>query len=85
MPKKGFIEDLRTMERICLDCIAKEDVALRDEEVIRGLTKELDFVKEQHAQTSARKSNLMRDWLADRTTIWSLRCQIRELGGEPLK
>lgn len=58
--------------------------ATRDEEVIRQLSLELDFVKEQHAQTSARKSNLMRDWLADQRTKWRLRCQLRGHGYEPI-
>ena len=55
----------------------------RDREVIRGLLKELEFAKEQHAQTLARKSNVMQDWLADQTK-WKLRCQLREAGHEPL-
>lgn len=85
MATKGFIEDLRTMERVCLDCIAKEEAERTAAETILGLQKELDFVREQHAQTLARKSNVMQDWLADQKTKWQLRCQLREHGHEPIK
>ena len=84
MERKGIVQDIRTMEHRCLDCPDKEEAARRDGEEIIGLTAELDFAREQHAQTLARKSNLMQDWLADRTTIWKLRCQIRGLDHEPI-
>ncbi len=65
------------------DIEAMKEAAVRDEGLIRQLGVEIAFVEEQHAQTSARKSNLMRDWLSDQTVKWKLRCQVRENGHEP--
>ena len=75
---KGLADDL---ER---DVEAMKEAAVRDGAMLSQLSLEIDFMKEQHAQTSARKSNLMRDWLKDQTTKWKLRCQIRETGHEPI-
>ncbi len=82
-------QDQANMLSSCVNALEKEVEQLREatrtgSESLIGLQKELDFVKGQHAQTLARKSNLMRDWLADQTTKWKLRCQIRGAGDEPI-
>ncbi len=53
-------------------------------EALIGLTQELEHSEASHAVTRARKSVIFQDWLADRTTIWKLRCQLREHGHEPI-
>lgn len=81
---KGIVQDIRSMEPRCLDCPDKDEALRTEVETNLGLIAELDFVKEQHAQTLARKSNVMQDWLKDQTTKWKLRCQLRENGHEPI-
>lgn len=47
------------------------------------LISEIAFLEERHALTSARKSDLMQDWLSDQAVKNSLRCQLRRLGYDP--
>jgi len=45
---------------------------------------EIAFIESSHQLTTARKSNLMRDWLTDQGIKHSLRCQLRRAGLVPL-
>ncbi len=75
---KGLADDLeRNVDRL-------EDVIASNKKVAEQMGDEIDYLQAAHAQTLARKGNLMRDWLADQMMKHKLRCQIRGLGGEPI-
>ncbi len=80
---KGIVQDIPHSALRCLDCSDHEEAGRTAAETILGLHAELGHVREMHAVTMERKSVVFQDWLADRTMIWKLRCQIRELGSEP--
>lgn len=81
----ALVKDIRTMEIRCTDCPEKDDKIRSHELVLNQMGVEIDHLKAAHAQTLARKSNVMRDWLNDQTRLWKLRCQIRELGHDPIE
>lgn len=50
---------------------------------VTQLQTEIAFLEERYQLTAARKSDIMRDWLADQATKNFLRCQLRRAGLEP--
>lgn len=51
---------------------------------VAQFAEEIAFLKESHQLTAERKSDLMRDWLADQDVKHSLRCQLRGAGIVPV-
>ncbi|KKK71827.1 hypothetical protein LCGC14_2910010 [marine sediment metagenome] len=66
---------------ICPNC-AENQVEYSNK--IAAFAEEIAFIQESHQLTTARKSNLMRDWLTDQGIKHSLRCQLRRAGLVPL-
>lgn len=65
----------------CSNCDLSEEMYSKK---VAQFAEEIAFLEERHVLTAARKSDLMRDWLADQARLHQLRCQIRGAGGVPI-
>lgn len=66
---------------ICTNCV---EVMAESAKKVGQLQREIVFLEEQHKLTVERKSNLMRDWLADQSRLNKLRCQLLGADLEPV-